>query len=447
MNKEITKDFTAYLDQWCGLNYRNDTLPGFTICVRKKSDIIFSQAYGYANLDTSEKMTTKHIFCAASHSKTITAVAVMQLKEVGKLRLDDKVVDHVEWFSSTADKRIADIRIRDLLNHTSGMSRDSEECDFWKLKKTFPSEKDLKKYIKDATLVQEVNHSFKYSNFGYSYLGLLVEKVSGEKYVDYVAQHVFKSLGLRNTYANYDSDKTALYATGHTGDLFHRKRQVLDHVDTRAMSAATGLCSTAEDLSCFYSALELGTKKLLTDTSKREMLQGYWVSNESSSERYGLGVDMEVIDGEQWRGHSGGFPGFVTITMSHPLGGYAISICTNAWDAHSYNMFQNAAKILNKFVDAIGKPTERLRRFEGVYHSESSVINIVCIGKKLYAKGPLGWSNFGGATELSYIDEATLKIQKTNLYGSVNEEVYFTFKRDKVKSIKYAGITMTPLEA
>src|SRR5260221_9690522 len=100
-----------------------------------------------------------------------TASAIMLLAERGKLQLDDQVSKHLTWFSSNVDNLVGKITIRQLLSHTSGLIRDGDNSDFWNNQIEFPTIEELKNYIQDARLVLKPNEHFKYSNYGYSYLG------------------------------------------------------------------------------------------------------------------------------------------------------------------------------------------------------------------------------------------------------------------------------------
>lgn len=81
------------------------------VAIVHRGIIIFNEAYGYANLENKEKLTINHIFRIASHSKTFTATAVMQLQEKGQLRIDDYVVDYLEWLKEHSDKRWQKLRL------------------------------------------------------------------------------------------------------------------------------------------------------------------------------------------------------------------------------------------------------------------------------------------------------------------------------------------------
>ena len=127
------------VDAWLDYQSRFTNLPGFQICIRKKGEIIFSKAYGYANLTTQRPLKTTDLFHIASHSKTFTTCAILQLVEQGKLRLDQPALDHLPELKNHKDKRFQQITIRDLLSNRSGIFRDGLDCEFWAFQKPFLS--------------------------------------------------------------------------------------------------------------------------------------------------------------------------------------------------------------------------------------------------------------------------------------------------------------------
>src|SRR6187549_2410199 len=120
----------AYVDAW--LDYRVWKLrtPGAQVAVWFDGTLQFSKAYGVANIDTREPLTTAHLFRIASHSKTFTATAIMQLVEAGKLRLDDTVGSWLPALSE-AGSPLADVTVRELVSNTGGVIRDGVDATYW----------------------------------------------------------------------------------------------------------------------------------------------------------------------------------------------------------------------------------------------------------------------------------------------------------------------------
>ena len=93
MKKQTLDRSVDYIKSWLTFRYEREEVPGFVVAIAHKGQIIMNEAYGYADLEKKAKLTTNHIFRIASHSKTFTATALMQLQEQGKIRIDDYVAD------------------------------------------------------------------------------------------------------------------------------------------------------------------------------------------------------------------------------------------------------------------------------------------------------------------------------------------------------------------
>jgi CubicO group peptidase (beta-lactamase class C family) len=95
VHPDLLREGVAYVDQWMAYQQERRQVPGLALAIGHADQILLSRGYGWANLERREAMTPRHIFRIASHSKTFTATAIMQLKELGKLRLDDLLAAHI----------------------------------------------------------------------------------------------------------------------------------------------------------------------------------------------------------------------------------------------------------------------------------------------------------------------------------------------------------------
>lgn len=110
--KSISKRTLKFIDSWLTLRSQWARWPGFTVAIAKDGKVVFNKAYGLANIEHNETLTTDHLFHVASQSKTFTATAVMQLQERGKLRIDDSVTTHLPWLAQHSDQRWRDVTLR-----------------------------------------------------------------------------------------------------------------------------------------------------------------------------------------------------------------------------------------------------------------------------------------------------------------------------------------------
>src|SRR5262249_40257578 len=150
------------------------------------------------------------IFRIASHSKTFTATAIMQLVEQQRLRLDDRLQQHVPWLASEAT-------VRQTLNHASGITRDGSDAEFWAVEQAFPNREELRAIATSAAAgVLDPNTSFKYSNIGFGLLGLAIEAVTGLTYNDYVRENIVTRLRLASTGPEVTPALAERLVTGYT---------------------------------------------------------------------------------------------------------------------------------------------------------------------------------------------------------------------------------------
>ncbi|MCG2796958.1 MAG: beta-lactamase family protein [Cellulomonas sp.] len=327
-----------YLLEWLTTQVATRRTPGAQVCVRYAGQVVLDAAVGLADVTTGAPLTTEHLFRIASHSKTFTGTAVLQLVEAGRLRLDDPVA---QWVPELAGCALAAVTVRELLGHQGGVLRDGVESDYWQLIGDFPDRAALLAWVREHGRVYDRNEHFKYSNLGYGLLGLVIEAVTGIGFAEHLAAAVLTPLGLTRTGAEYDPERAREYAAGHTGLLDgETTRETIDHVDTRALAPATGFYSTAHELSRYAQAHVPGDTTLLTDDSKRLMQRLESVVSPYGVEagRYGVGMELVTVGERAFVGHSGGYPGHITRTFVDPADGLVVCVLTNAVDGPAHEL-------------------------------------------------------------------------------------------------------------
>ena len=208
-------DATRAFDGWLRFHRRVDRVPGVQAAVLHEDEVVLSMACGLADVERDVPLTTHHRFRIASHSKTFTATAILQLVELGQLRLDDTLATHLD---ELAGSPVADVTLRELLGHASGITRDGHDGDFWQLSHPFLDADDLLALVRGHQgVVLGRDERFKYSNIGYSLLGLVIEAVTGTRYVEHVRHAVIEPLGLTRTTPELEADHLGLHVTGYTG--------------------------------------------------------------------------------------------------------------------------------------------------------------------------------------------------------------------------------------
>lgn len=203
-------DGTGNIDRQVSNFIKKWKIQGASLAVTKDEKLVYAKGFGIANSETGEEVKPGHLFRIASVSKLFTAVAIMKLHEDGLLDLDEKVfgehgVLNDPEYRSYRDKRVEDISIRHLLNHTAGWSRYSGDPVFNSLYIARKMEVEAPahlEHILSYTLSKRLNYRpgtrYSYSNFGYAILGEIIERKSGMDYQDYVVMNIFKPLDIHD---------------------------------------------------------------------------------------------------------------------------------------------------------------------------------------------------------------------------------------------------------
>lgn len=199
-----------YIDRLVESFLTRYNIKGASVAVTKDEKLVYAKGFGMANTETSEEMQPGHLFRVASVSKLITATAIMKLREEGEIDLNAKVFGEEgildeNIFLEFKDERVADIRVRHLLNHTAGWSRYKGDPVFnslyiaRKFDENPPAPEDMIiQYSLQKPLSYTPGTTYSYSNLGYLILGKIISRVTGMPYEDYVVMNVLKPLGIHD---------------------------------------------------------------------------------------------------------------------------------------------------------------------------------------------------------------------------------------------------------
>ncbi len=298
------------------------TLPlaGASVLALRGDDTLVAHAAGHADLENRVPATLATVYQISSLTKQFTATAILQLVERGAIRLQDEIGKYIPEYSRAKKP----VTILHLLNHTSGV-RDFDDIGdrFFELQGREVSQKTVLSLIRDQPLDFAPGTRWHYSNSGYYLLGVLLERVTGQTYADYIRDHVARPAGLTNT--SICNNRLLLP---------HRARGYeaigVEFLNAPRMSEAsgfssTGLCSTAPDLVTWARALRSG--KVISTASYRAMITPIGAAARASPP-YGFGVWVIDYKGKQYISHLGQMGGYSAV-LSSSSDSVFIAVLTN----------------------------------------------------------------------------------------------------------------------
>ena len=286
------------VDEYIRAEMQTQQIPGLALAVIKDGKMLIARGYGLANVEHQVPVKPETIFQSGSTGKQFTATAVMMLVEEGKLSLDDKITRHFP----DGPQAWQNITVRHLLTHTSGMTDYPQDFD---LRRDY-TEDDLYQRIKTIPLAFQPGEKWSYSNLAYVMLGILIHKVSGKFYGDFLQERIFKPLEMTSARIISESDIVPNRAAGYRVVNGQLKNQnwVSPSLNTTADGA---LYLTIYDMAKWDAALY--TEKLL----KKSSLEQMWTPvklNDGKTQPYGFGWALGQVRGHRIIEHGGAWQGF-----------------------------------------------------------------------------------------------------------------------------------------
>lgn len=341
------------IDVWLEAQRDYERLPGMSAAIVENQDVIFARAYGLSDLEKKVKATPETIYSICSISKLFTSVAIMQLRDAGKLRLDDEVSDYLAWFNIKQQyPDSGPITIRSLLSHSSGLPRESDYPYWSKPDFHFPTREQLKEKLAQQKTLYPPSTYFQYSNLGISLLGEIVAEISGMSYDDYVTEKILKPLGLKDTRPYLPKELwRGQLATGYSSLTRDGTREMLPFFQAEGIKPAAGFSSTVLDLAKFASwqfrLLEKGGEEILKAPTLREMHRVHWMDPDWKTS-WGLGFSVYEMDGKTIVGHGGSCPGYRSTLMIDPGKKQAFVVMINASGTEPEKYARGMREILKK---------------------------------------------------------------------------------------------------
>ena len=324
MTSPIAK-ITDELEAKAAAFVKEHRLPGAAVGVVHGDDLVWSAGVGFADVASRRPPDTSTLYRIASITKTFTGTAIMQLRDEGRLHLDDPIVAFVPELRDAASPfgPIETVTIRRMLSHESGSTSEPPGTD-WSTPPVYEglTAPNLARIAEIGTRIPP-NAQQKYSNIAYQLLGEVVARVTGVPYVDHVRSAILEPLGMANTHFEPVPDEALpRRATGYNARWLSDELTLADLSVT--VWAEGGLWSCVEDLArwiSFQLREDGGARdgaQVLAGSTLKEMHTARYLGNEEWTEAWGITWYAIRKDGVTWVQHSGGLHGFITNVCFDP---------------------------------------------------------------------------------------------------------------------------------
>jgi len=340
-------------------------VPGIAVAVVKDGQVVLERGYGVRELGKPAPVEADTLFAIASNTKAFTATSLNLLAEQGKLKMDDRVIDHLPSFRMSDPYVTGDMRIRDLLAHRSGLSLGAGDLLFWPT--TTYSNAEVVQRLGKVPLKAGFRDRYAYDNILYAVAQQVIEKVSGQSYADFLQQHIFTPVGMSGTRFNADhlqpGDKAA---TGHAKFDFTDLRTVAP-LTWSNNAGAGGVYSSVHDMARWMQVqlaqgrLQDGTPLFSPKTQQAmwQMITPQVVPEPSVPQLaparpnfagYGEGWSLSDYRGEKLVWHTGGWPGMVSRVTLVPGRSLGVVVLTNQEVGAAFNAI--TMDVLDAYLDA-----------------------------------------------------------------------------------------------
>jgi CubicO group peptidase (beta-lactamase class C family) len=323
------------VDEYIRSEMVSQQIPGVSLAVVRNGEVVIARGYGLANLEHQVPVKPETIFQSGSMGKQFTATAVMMLVEEGKLGLDDKITRYFPDGPAAWNN----ITVRHLLTHTSGMTDYPDDFD---LRRDY-TEDELVQRIKPIPLAFPPGEKWSYSNLAYVMLGVLIHKITGKFYGDFLQERVFQPLGMSTARVISEADIVPNRAAGYR--LVNGQLKNQDWVSPSLNTTADGaLYLTVYDVAKWDAAL-YGEKLL-----KRSTLEQMWTPvklNDGKTHGYGFGWALGDVRGHRLVEHGGAWQGFKSQISRYVDDKLTVIVFANQIRANPAKIAHGVAAIFN----------------------------------------------------------------------------------------------------
>lgn len=311
----------ARIDSVVATFLKDGKAAGMSVGVLRGNDTLVLKGYGMADLELDVPTPPHPVYEIGSVTKQFTAAAMLVLEQEGKLSLDDELTKYLPDYPTAGNR----ITLRRLLDHTSGIKGYTEIPKFQTIMTRKLARDSLVALFKDMPFDFPTGAGMVYNNSAYFLTGMIIEKVSGMSYGDFVTKRFFEPLGMRDSH--YCSERKIVKNRAHGYDMGPGGELVLKgYLDHTYPYAAGSLCSSAADLLTWLAALHGG--KVLSEAAYRALITPDTL-NDGTRLRYAKGVSLNTVAGHPAIEHGGGINGYLTESIWLPNEQMAVAVLVN----------------------------------------------------------------------------------------------------------------------
>ncbi len=363
-------------------------IPGLALGIIRDQELAWFEGFGCADLDSDRKPDAHTIARVASVTKTFTTTAIMQLRDGGKLGLDDPLVQHIPEFEKVRARcgTVDGVTIRRLLTHRSGLVTESPTHGWGALR--FPSREEVLEKLPETEVVIPQDSAWKYSNLGFGLLGEVVYRLSGQPYTEYVHEHIIEPLNLTSSVFDLTDELRPHFFVGYNPTPYQDRPERAPYAHLDGISAAGQLHSTVSDLAKWVSFQfrtdggDRGGAQVLSGSTLAEIQRPQYVEPDWSAGQC-LGWRTTRIGDRVYHNHGGGIHGFGTQVWFNAPGRTGVVLLINMWPPHGgLELAQEVLEMILEEDEAAAPQSEQpkldptpeaLVRFLGHYRAEPGI--------------------------------------------------------------------------
>ena len=312
-------------------------IPGLSLAVTVDNELIFTKGYGFSNVELQFPALAESVYEVASITKQFTAMGILLLAQDGKLGLDDRVDKYLPGTPAAWEK----ITLRHLLTHTSGIPDYDDAGSPLDTRREY-SDEELVKLATTLPLKFQPGARWSYSNTAYVLLGIIIHRVGGQGYGDFLRERIFSRLHMGSTRLISDTDLVPYRASGYQLDEGRLKNQDWMSASTSATGDG-GLISSVVDLAKWDSAIQSGA--LVPPPRWKEIFTPVTL-NSGKTFPYGFGWFVREQNGAPYYEHSGHLQGFVSHILRFPKARVSVVVLANLSQADAWQIAHGVAGLI-----------------------------------------------------------------------------------------------------